>query len=201
MIAESARKGTPSPEYQMSDIPEQITADEAELVPPASDQPDEAGEDEKSQEFIEEPAKVMRVGAMLRQLLEELREATLDEGSRDRLRDIYETSLVELGSALSSDLRDELDRITLPFNDDEVPSESELRVAEAQLVGWLEGLIQGIQATLFAQQMAAQQQLANMRGQLPPGSRPGAMPQAGAVGAQQAPGGENAPEARPGTYL
>ena len=141
----------------MSEAPEHVTADEAELV----EEPDH--DDGPRGEFIEEPAKVMRVGSMMRQLLEELREATLDERSRDRLRDIYETSLTELGSALSPDLRDELDRITLPFSDDEVPTEGELRVAEAQLVGWLEGLIQGIQATLFAQQMAAQQQLANMR--------------------------------------
>ena len=179
----------------MSDVPEQITADEAEVVP-AEDGTDDA--DPGPQEFIEQPAKVMRVGAMLRQLLEELREATLDEGSRDRLRDIYDTSLRELGSALSPDLREELDRITLPFNDDEVPSEAELRVAKAQLVGWLEGLIQGIQATLFAQQMAAQQQLANMRGQLPPGARPGAVPHPQAPGPGPQP---DNPEARPGTYL
>lgn len=176
----------------MSDTPEHVTADEAELV--------EDGErtEKPTGEFIEEPAKVMRVGAMLRQLLEELREATLDEGSRDRLRDIYETSLDELGSALSPDLREELHRITLPFSDDEIPSESELRVAEAQLVGWLEGLIQGIQATLFAQQMAAQQQLANMRGgpgALPPGTPrpPGAPPVPGEP--------PHDPAARPGTYL
>ena len=100
---------------------------------------------------------------MLRQLLDELKEVTLDEGSRDRMREIYDTSVQELGSALSPDLSDELNRITLPFGNDEIPSEAELRVAQAQLVGWLEGLIQGIQATLFAQQMAAQQQLANMR--------------------------------------
>lgn len=179
----------------MSDMSEHVPADETELVeagpeptPPTDDKPDE---------YIEEPAKVMRVGAMLRQLLEELREATLDESSRDRLRDIYETSLKELGSALSPDLQAELDRITLPFDDDTVPSESELRVAEAQLVGWLEGLIQGIQATLFAQQMAAQQQLANMRGQLGPGGAPGRP-----VPAQGQPHlpPEN-PDARPGTYL
>jgi len=182
----------------MSDTPEQITADEAELVPPDSAQAD-AAQDDRPQEYIEEPAKVMRVGAMLRQLLEELREATLDEGSRDRLREIYETSLAELGSALSPDLRDELDRITLPFDDDEIPSESELRVAEAQLVGWLEGLIQGIQATLFAQQMAAQQQLANMRGQgqLTAGRPPGP----GGPGQPMPAPGPDSPEARPGTYL
>ncbi len=179
----------------MTDMPEHVTAEEAELVPAeSSTEPDDK---QGPQEFIEEPAKVMRVGAMLRQLLEELREAKLDESSRDRLRDIYETSIRELGSALSTDLRDELDRITLPFNDDEIPSESELRVAEAQLVGWLEGLIQGIQATLFAQQMAAQQQLANMRGQLPPGvQRGGPPPQHGPP--QRGP---DSTEVRPGTYL
>lgn len=134
-------------------------------VPPA---PDERGD---TTESIEQPAKVMRVGAMMRQLLEELRETQLDEPSRDRLRSIYETSIDELGSAVSPDLREELDRLALPFSEEGTPSEAELRVAEAQLVGWLEGLVQGIQATLFAQQMAAQQQLANMRSQLPPGSR------------------------------
>lgn len=179
----------------MSDMPEQISADEAEVVPPKSEEQEAAAE--PAQEYIEQPAKVMRVGAMLRQLLEELRETTLDESSRDRLRDIYETSLKELGSALSPDLRDELDRITLPFNDDEVPSGAELRVAEAQLVGWLEGLIQGIQATLFAQQMAAQQQLANMRGQLPPGARPDSATQ------PTVPPGSvtDTPESSHGTYL
>ena len=186
----------------MSDQSEHVPADEAEVVAPAAevvasaaDAPDPAGD--KPDEFIEEPAKVMRVGAMLRQLLEELREATLDEGSRDRLRGIYETSLVELGSALSPDLQAELDRITLPFDDETVPSEAELHVAKAQLVGWLEGLIQGIQATLFAQQMAAQQQLANMRGQIGPGAQPGQpMPPQGQPQIPQ----EN-PDNRPGTYL
>ena len=140
------------------------------------------------EEFIEQPAKVMRVGTMMKQLLDEVRSASLDEASRDRLRDIYETSLRELGSALSPDLRDELGRLALPFSDDDTaPSAAELQIAQAQLVGWLEGLIQGIQATLFAQQMQAQQQLANMRGQLPPGMRSG-------------PGPDGA-EGRPGTYL
>lgn len=185
----------------MSDTPEHVTAEETEVVPPESESGIGETESSRPQEYIEEPAKVMRVGAMLRQLLEELREATLDESSRYRLREIYETSIQELGSALSPDLRDELDRITLPFDDDTVPSESELRVAEAQLVGWLEGLIQGIQATLFAQQMAAQQQLANMRGQLPPGQVQGGPPgAAGTPGAAPQIPSEN-PDNRPGTYL
>ena len=137
-------------------------------------------------ESIEHPAKVMRVGTMMRQLLEEVRLATLDEPSRDRLREIYATSVAELGTALSPDLREELGRLALPFAEDAAPSADELRIAQAQLVGWLEGLIQGIQATLFAQQMAAQQQLAGMRrGELESG----------------APGETPGPDVRPGTYL
>ena len=118
---------------------------------------------ERVDESIEQPAKVMRVGTMMKQLLDEVRAATLDEASRDRLKEIYETSVTELGSAISADLREELGRLALPFDDDVAPSNDELRIAQAQLVGWLEGLIQGIQAALFAQQMAAQQQLAGMR--------------------------------------
>ncbi|MCY3662389.1 MAG: DUF2587 domain-containing protein [bacterium] len=135
---------------------------------------------------IEQPAKVMRVGAMLRGLLEEVREAPLDERSRDRLREIYEISLQELGSAVSADLREELERLAQPFPDAEVPTEAELRIAKAQLVGWMEGLIQGIQATLYAQQVLARRQLADMRGQLPPFR-----------GADE----QRPAEERPGTYL
>ena len=105
----------------------------------------------------------MRIGSMIKQLLEEVRQAPLDEASRARLREIYDTSVAELADGLSPDLRDELARMTSPFGPDEVPSEGELRVAQAQLVGWLEGLFHGIQATLFAQQMAARAQLEQMR--------------------------------------
>jgi hypothetical protein len=169
--------------------------DEApEVIDPPGAEAD--GDDTEPSESIDQPAKVMRVGAMMRQLLEELRNADLDEKGRDRMREIYEISVRELGSAMSPDLREELGRLALPFSDEEVPSEAELRVAEAQLVGWLEGLIQGIQASLFAQQMAAQQQLASVRAGLPAGQRP--QP-------QQMPGGGPAPVAdadgRPGTYL
>jgi hypothetical protein len=129
----------------------------------------QAEEEEPATEFVSEPAKVMRVGSMIKQLLEEVRTTELDGPGRERLRAIYDTSITELGSALSPDLRDELERLALPFDEDTVPSEAELRLAQAQLVGWLEGLFHGIQATLFAQQMAARQQLENMRGQLPPG--------------------------------
>ena len=126
---------------------------------------------------VSEPAKVMRIGSMIKQLLEEVRNTDLDERGRTRLREIYDTSVSELSEALSPDLQDELASLVMPFGDDEVPSESELRIAQAQLVGWLEGLFHGIQATLFAQQMAAQQQLEQIKTaqSLPPGS--GAPPQ------------------------
>jgi len=161
----------------------------AELILPG-DGDTEAVDGADEREFVSEPAKVMRVGSMIKQLLDEVRTTELDVPSRQRLRAIYDTSIEELGSALSPDLRDELQRLAFPFSDEGTPTEVELRVAQAQLVGWLEGLFHGIQATLFAQQMAARQQLENMRGQLPPGAgRPG-------------PGaGPGSGEDRPGTYL
>jgi hypothetical protein len=133
-------------------------------------------------ESVEEPAKVMRIGSMVRQLLDEVRQAPLDAASRSRLREIYETSVRELATGLSPDLAEELGRLVLPFEDE--PSDAELRIAQAALVGWLEGLFHGIQATLFAQQMAARQQLEQLgqRG-LPPGG----------------PGQD--PSTRPGQYL
>lgn len=121
-------------------------------------------------DLFEQPAKVMRIGTMIKQLLEEVRAAPLDEASRNRLRDIHATSIRELEDGLAPELREELDRLTLPFNEDAVPSDAELRIAQAQLVGWLEGLFHGIQTALFAQQMAARAQLQQMRqGALPPG--------------------------------
>jgi len=144
-------------------------------------------------ETVTEPAKVMRIGSMVKQLLEEVRAGALDEASRERLGEIYERSIVELSEALSPDLQDELHNLALPFKDGEIPSDGELRVAKAQLVGWLEGLFHGIQATLFAQQIAARQQLEQMR-QLPPGSMPG-----GPGG--QVPQGAIDVSDRPGTYL
>ena len=127
--------------------------------------------------LIEQPAKVMRIGSMIKQLLEEVKSAPIDEKSRGRLREIHQRSIVELEDGLAPELREELERLSLPFDGDEAPSESELRIAQAQLVGWLEGLFHGIQAALVAQQMAARLQLEQMRGgrpALPPG--PGAMP-------------------------
>jgi Bacterial proteasome activator len=159
-----------------STAPGQVEHPEVVRPAEAGDQPNEA---------VEQPAKVMRIGSMIKLLLEEVRQSELDEQSRDRLREIYETSISELSGALSPDLRDELGRLAHPFADTATPSEAELRVAKAQLVGWLEGLFHGIQATLFAQQMAARQQLDEMRRRLPPGAPP--------------PNVES--EARPGTYL
>jgi hypothetical protein len=124
-------------------------------------------------EMVEQPAKVMRIGSMIRQLLEEVRAAPLDEKSRARLREIHQSSIKELEDGLAPELVDELERLSLPFAEDTVPSEAELRVAQAQLVGWLEGLFHGIQTTLFAQQMAARAQLEQMRRALPPGMMPG----------------------------
>ncbi|MDD7940928.1 bacterial proteasome activator family protein [Actinomycetospora lutea] len=119
---------------------------------------------------VEEPAKVMRIGMMIKQLLEEVRGTDLDDASRGRLREIHASSLRELESALSPDLREELTRLVEPFAADQPPSAGELRIAQAQLVGWLEGLFHGIQTALVAQQMAAKVQLEQMRRGLPAGS-------------------------------
>ena len=153
----------------------------------------EAGAGEAGDEInetIDHPAKVMRIGTMLKQLLAEVRSTDLDEASRQRLREIYETSVGEVGSSLSPDLREELTRLASPFEQTETPSTMELQIAKAQLVGWLEGLIQGMKAMLLAQQMTAHQQLQSMRGELPPGADPYQRDQAGS----------DLPS-RPGTYL
>ena len=158
--------------------PTEVARTEVEVVDPV--------DADKVDETVDHPAKVMRIGAMMKQLLEELRSMELDEPSRDRLRDIYDTSVSELGAALSPDLRDELGRLALQFSADETPTTGELEIANDQLDGWLEGLVQGMQAMLFAQQMAAQQQLQSMRGELGPSSDdPSSEPS----------------ETRPGTYL
>jgi hypothetical protein len=135
-----------------------------------TDQADATGERPVT-EMVEQPAKVMRIGSMIRQLLEEVRAAPLDEKSRARLKEIHESSIKELEDGLAPELIEELERLSLPFGED-LPSEAELRVAQAQLVGWLEGLFHGIQTTLFAQQMAARAQLEQMRRALPPGMIP-----------------------------
>lgn len=113
--------------------------------------------------FVPEPAKLMRIGGMIRKLLEEVRHAELDEAGRDRMRDVYHLSVDELATALSEPLAEELNRLALPLDED-IPSGPELRIAQAQLVGWLEGLFHGIQAAVSAQQMMAERQLRSMRG-------------------------------------
>jgi hypothetical protein len=138
----------------------------------SGDSGDDGGDGKSLTDLVEQPAKVMRIGTMIKQLLEEVRAAPLDDASRERLRDIHRTSIRELEDGLAPELRDELERLTLPFSEEGVPSDAELRIAQAQLVGWLEGLFHGIQTALFAQQMAARQQLEQMRGgqgALPPG--------------------------------
>ena len=132
-------------------------------------QPQQQPVDQQATESVASPAKVMRIGAMVRQLLEEDRHAPLDEAGRDRMREIYDISVRELSDSLSPDLAEELGRVARPFGGEETPSEAELRVAQAQLVGWLEGLFHGIQATLFAQQMSARNQLEEMRRRALPG--------------------------------
>jgi Bacterial proteasome activator len=123
--------------------------------------------------LVEQPAKVMRIGSMIKQLLEEVHNAPLDDAGRARLAGIHERSIEELKKGLAPELVDELNAIALPFDDTSTPSDAELRVAQAQLVGWLEGLFHGIQTALFAQQMAARAQLEHMRRALPPGLSPG----------------------------
>ena len=150
-----------------------------EVLSPDGEVPDQ--QPSESLELIEQPAKVMRIGSMVKQLLEEVRAAPLDEAGRARLKEIYETSVIELATGLSEDLRQELLRMVPPLGD-EIPTTSELRVAQAQLVGWLEGLFHGIQAALMAQQMAARAQLDQMQGR--------GMPEV-----------ERSSTDRPGTYL
>ena len=172
--------------------PHQPTAapapEKPEVLPAAVDGgPGPAGEAESADtETVGQPGKVMRIGTMVKQLLDEVKAAPLDDASRVRMAEIYQRSVDELSGALSPDLETELRNLAHPFAGGHVPSDAELRVAQAQLVGWLEGLFHGIQATLMAQQMAARQQLEQMRGRaLPPG-----------VG-----GPPDDASGRPGTYL
>ncbi|WP_298331023.1 bacterial proteasome activator family protein [Haloactinopolyspora sp.] len=133
--------------------------------------PDSDSEQRALTDLVEQPAKVMRIGSMIKQLLDEVKAAPLDEASRRRLGEIHRASLDELEDGLAPELTEELERLALPFNQEDVPTDAELRVAQAQLVGWLEGLFHGIQTTLFAQQMAARAQLEQMRRALPQGAR------------------------------
>jgi hypothetical protein len=148
-------------------------------------------DDRSITDLVDQPAKVMRIGSMIKQLLEEVRASSLDEASRARLREIHQRSIKELEQGLAPELVDELERISLPFTEDSVPSEGELRIAQAQLVGWLEGLFHGIQTALFAQQMAARAQFEEMRRR----ALPGGLSIPGAAGG---PGGPGQPDPEPG---
>jgi hypothetical protein len=171
------------------DPPQQAPADEVVQgvpVPRSVPTPDGAAAD-ASQETITEPAKLLRIASMVRELLDETRQASLDEAGRKRLADVYQRAVAELSDVVSADLRDELGVLAPPLEG--VPSESEIRVAQAQLVGWLEGLFHGIQAAMFAQQAAARQQFEELRRRGLPG-----------VGS---PDGEAPPDGQPrsGQYL
>lgn len=171
----------------------------------AVSQAQEQGEDDGAEggltDLVEQPAKVMRIGSMIRQLLEEVKAAPLDEASRNRLAAIHRSSIAELEQGLAPELVEELERLSLPFTENETPSESELRIAQAQLVGWLEGLFHGIQTAIYAQQMAARAQFEQIRRALPQAMGMGGAPgQPGGPG-QPAPGGaptEGAEENRSG---
>ncbi len=192
----------------MSERPEQQEQDQQRVVVVTPDgmgvAPRAEGDDGEAPtnpaDLVEQPAKVMRIGSMIKQLLEEVRNAPLDEAGRTRLAEIHRRSIKELEDGLAPELVEELDRIALPFADS-APTDAELRIAQAQLVGWLEGLFHGIQTALFAQQMAAQQQLAQMRRALPPGSGmpPGHLAQPGHPGMPGAPGEQ--PGGPTGQYL
>jgi len=141
----------------------------ASVLAAAAGQVADADDDRGITDLVEQPAKVMRIGSMIRQLLEEVKAAPLDEASRNRLKKIHRASIKELESGLAPELVEELERLSLPFTEDGTPSEGELRIAQAQLVGWLEGLFHGIQTAIYAQQVASRAQLEQMRRQLPAG--------------------------------
>lgn len=154
-----------------------------------SDEAEEGRGERAITDLVEQPAKVMRIGSMIRQLLEEVKAAPLDEASRNRLKEIHQASIHELEEGLAPELVEELNRLALPFSEENTPSEGELRIAQAQLVGWLEGLFHGIQTAIYAQQMAAKAQFEQIRRSLPPGAMPPqAAPGPGSPLGQQDPG-------------
>lgn len=165
------------------------------------------------QDLVDEPAKVMRIGTMIRQLLAEVKSAPLDDAARERLAEIHERSIKELEDGLAPELVAELERISLPFPDNTTPSDAELRIAQAQLVGWLEGLFHGIQTAIAAQHAAREQAAAQMQlRQLPPGTviAPGVVigengePQRATAGQRSGPvpaGQPEDPDHSPGQYL
>ena len=198
------------------DLPvEGTTIDDSQPAPaPAVPENDGKPKGSNLQDLVDEPAKVMRIGTMIRQLLEEVKSAPLDDAARGRLAEIHERSIKELEDGLAPELVEELDRISLPFSDDATPSDAELRIAQAQLVGWLEGLFHGIQTAIAAQHAAREHAAAQMQlRQLPPGTviAPGVVigehgePQRAPAGPRPAapgrPGQPNDPDHGPGQYL
>ena len=168
-------------------------------IGPAVQEPGDDGDERPITDLVEQPAKVMRIGSMIKQLLDEVRSAPLDEASRQRLKEIHRRSIAELESGLAPELVEELDRLSLPFTEDATPTDAELRIAQAQLVGWLEGLFHGIQTALFAQQMAARAQFEEMRRQAI-GAGPGAGGLPPGLVLPEAAGGEG-PDRSTGPYL
>ena len=166
----------------------------AEAVTQGSEQEGDGDDLRELTDLVEQPAKVMRIGSMIRQLLEEVKSAPLDDASRNRLKEIHSSSIKELESGLAPELVEELERLSLPFTDDATPSDAELRIAQAQLVGWLEGLFHGIQTAIYAQQVSARAQFEQMRRALPGGHPQGAP---GPGGPGQGLGGPH-PGQRPG---
>jgi hypothetical protein len=120
-------------------------------------------------DLVDQPAKVMRIGTMVKQLLDEVKSAPLDDAARVRLAEIHDRSIKELEDGLAPELVEELERISLPFPENATPSDAELRIAQAQLVGWLEGLFHGIQTAIAAQHAAREHAQMQLR-QLPPGT-------------------------------
>ena len=174
----------PAPSHARHGAPTGAPAGAGTGAAPLVGGPDESSSGDGSDDEVPDinsPAKIIRIGAMVKQLLEEVRNTTLDEASREQLRDIYERSVAQLTTALSPELAAELTELSFDFSDGAVPSEVELRIAQSQLVGWLEGLFHGIQAALVAQQMSARQQLEGMRGELPQGPGMGSGPGPGYI--------------------
>jgi Bacterial proteasome activator len=159
------------PDGQPVAVPAEVVE---QVASPAGEAGEEGDEFRDLTELVEQPAKVMRIGSMIRQLLEEVKSAPLDDASRNRLKEIHASSIKELESGLAPELVEELERLSLPFTEDATPSDAELRIAQAQLVGWLEGLFHGIQTAIYAQQVSARAQFEQMRRALPqgPGGRP-----------------------------
>jgi hypothetical protein len=171
----------------------------AEAVDQAQGEDQQEGDDLRElTDLVEQPAKVMRIGSMIRQLLEEVKSAPLDDASRNRLKEIHRSSIKELESGLAPELVEELERLSLPFTEEVTPSDAELRIAQAQLVGWLEGLFHGIQTAIYAQQVSARAQFEQMRRALPSGMHPRGLPGQGPHGPQS----EQSPETgQSGMYL